>query len=751
MRSRLGVHLAGLLCAAGFPLTVSELARLSGRSRARVRALLPAGAEPEGLHHDDQGWSIVDPDAVARVVRNLYAGPMAPGVEYRASVRTRALAPFRAGLRAAADAARTRRSWADALPFLLGDDYPRSMYGRSSERAALIALLTDASRRRAVDAADPDASARQIDAAARHIAGTAATADDLVDLASLLIAARRAVPVDGAPPHGVAPLFAFAGDLERAVQIAAQVRVDPDIERAYVGEAATRAGAARGAAIAADAARAVLGAGAPTGALLRTAQAVAGAALHTESGDSRQLAGLAEELIAAASATEAPVPEVARLSQRLFATARDHERALSATTLATTAAARGRAARADGPSADTTTAEATIAAATIAAAVAHADAIEEASLRAVTFARLACRLRVAGSAGAHALAEAARGAERALADAHDDPAALATIARLLAAVDGPTAADPDVPVVIDAVRAARAARRALALLEEREQLPPRGALRSVAAVATAVTGTAGGEASVDHGVLAAVARAVVDRVAASRHASTLERVTRARAESIACAEAAGALEVAGAPEEALAAARLALETVRRVPATGRARPLAEIAAVLVPSASAALFEVGLDAAEAEAAGAAYRWDGGAAELVGGACASVLLRAGTHTESAGEVFDRTVRAMVRHDYAGGLMRLADRVARRSGDAPWVLRLADAAMRAAHTPDPVLRARARAALSGVDSGTATSELSIRGTARRWFTGGYPLDDLDVLAAVHPASAECVRALIRADLDR
>lgn len=681
---------------------------------------------------------------------------MAPGVEYRGSVRDRALAPFRAGLRAAADAALGRRSWTRALPFLIGDEYPRSMYDRGSERPALVALLTDAGRYAAADAVRADRAAEQVDAAARHVAGTAASVDDLEDLAALLVAASRARPADGAPPHGIAPIFAFAGDLDRAVQIAELVRVDPQIELAYVGEAAVRAGVSGGVAVAESAGRAVLDSGAPASALLRTAQAVAGAALHAPAWpDSERLSALAVQLVAAASAHEEPIAEVARLSQRLFAASRDHERALSATTLATTAAAIGRA---GDPSA------------AIAEAMRFAEEIGVAGHRARTFARIACRLRVGwpggpgwrgepggrGSGampGADACATAAdRAAARALTEAPDDPAVLADVALLLAAGSGPTGVEPDRPSVSDPARTEPAATRALELIAARGVPSPRGALpRAVAAL-----GARSSEASVAASITAA-ARAVLERVAASRHASSLERATRARIDAVACTEAASALAAASPGDDALDAARQALALVRRVPAAGRARPLAEIAADLLVCEDDALFTLGLDAADAEADGSAYRWDGGAAELVGDAAVTVLLRGTVHQGAAERVLERTVRALRRHEHPTGLMHLADRFA-RGGDAPRAVRLARDALAAARTLDPVLRARARAALEAAPAATAagaaagaTDGLPVRAIARHWVSDGYPLQDLDLLEAAAPASAGRIRALMRADLER
>lgn len=732
MRTRLGAHLAALIAAAGFPMTLEDLARLTGRRRAQLAEVMPESACP-GIGIDERGFALTGPDAVAQVVRGLHHGPLAEGLEHRSDVRVRALAPFRAQLVAAAESARTEWGWAHAAPFLLGSDFPRSMQGHPGERAALISLVTDAARQRALIAIHPDRAQEQLDATARHLADRASTPGDLVDLARVLVSGDRTHPVDGAPPHGLAPVWAFCGDLERATAIAATVRVEKDIESAYVGEAAARAGLAEGGEIARAAAESVTERKAAAGALLRVAQAVAGTALHlADAAASRDLAGEARRLVDAAFAGPEPIAALAGLTHRVFSGARDNERAIAATTLATVATAYAGAARDAAPALEAAE-----------AAAAFAEQIENQAQRAVTLARVAMRLRVSTSVSTTrpgALDERSGAlAAHAVETAEGDAATLADIARRLAATDEPSAADPDIPSVGDPAHAEQAAALALSAIAAQGDLPPRGALRDVALAKSEISRGGVAVATV-HGVLA--------QIGSSRHATPLERATRSRQEAVVAAEAAVILARGGRDDEAVAAAHQSLEIAGRVPTAGRARPLAEIAAVLLSAPTDELFALGVQAADAERRGTAPYWDPEAAEIV--AAAASTARGGAHGSRAahlGAVFDESIVALRRHEYTLGLMRMADLNA-RAGHLTRAARIAEAARLSAHAADPVLRARARAALAASDTATP---LDVRNTAESWLRSGYPLQDLAALKSADPRAAARVSALITADLDR
>lgn len=756
MRSRLGVHLAGLLAAAGFPLTVDDLTRLTGRSAAAVEsALQDAGDAGElgivraGILRTSDGVAITAPDAVAHVVRNLHRGPLAPGSETDPRTQRAALAPFRAALRAGALSALEEWGWEQTPPYLRGAGLPRSMHDRRDERDLLVRLLTDARRQEAVAAADPDAPSAQIDEAAHAIADTATTTADLGDLGALLVAAHQVRPVDGAPPHGVAPVFAFGGDLERARAIADEVRVEPDIEAAYVGEAAARAGYHEGAEIAGSAAAAVRAAAAPVGALLRVAQAVAGTALHTDDPDAAAaLAGEARALVASALEVAEPVAEVAHLSRSIFRAARDHERANGATTLATAAAALARAG------------DDAAAAATADAADDLVDGIVVASLRARTLARLSARLRGRSAALTD---RADRLGERAVEAAREDLATRAEIARLLVDTGPATGPDPDPPAVGDTRRAEPLARAVLAEVASSDTLVPRGVLHDAAAALDRIA---------PDGPAVAAARATVERVADARHGTAMERTSRALHEAVVLAEAAAILDRAGLADEATAAAGRAREIADRIPASARARTLARIAAELLPARTPAVFDLGIRAADDERSGSSRYRDAGAAELVAAAAAGAEAGLGgsepadaDRAARLDEVFTQATRSLRHHGEAAALMRLADLDA-RAGRQERAERLARDALVAARAPDPVRRGRARAALAAARDGVVSAPgaespaspphdsdtaQSWADTAQRWLSDGYPLSDLAALKSADPRVWSRVSALMSSELAR
>jgi len=748
MSSRLGAHLAGLLAAAQMPLTVADLAHLTGRPARRVRSLLTA-APP--VTHSAAGFSLGDREAIGRVVRNLHTGRLPPGAEHREAVRALALVPFRAAFGAAAESARTEWGWERAAPFLLGDAYPVTMLRHPRERALLVALLTDPRRRRVLETTDPDAADRQLRAAARGIGGSARSAADLEDLAILLVSTGQGHPLDGTPPRGLPPVYALIGDERRAVLLAQAIRIHPALEESYVAEAAARAGAAG----AADLVEAALARSAddpmPRAALIRLAQALAGTALHiAEPADALHVTR--EALRTVLTAFEQPeTPEVASLSQRLFSESRDHERAVAAATLGTAAVALA-------PAAEPGSAPRGAPEGAIAAARELCSAIAHDGRRAVALAVLACRLRVRGAhgpSGPRLIAEAAdAAAAEAIATAGKDVVALARVARLLAAVDPPTAAAPDVPRAVhgggsaDGAAAAEAAIRALTLIADGEGMPQRGVIADAAAALTRT------DAALRHTPLFRAASAAVERVAAARHSTALERRTRARSESRVLAEAAVAFALAGHPDEADAAARTALEVCGRIPGPARARPLAEIAAVLLPSPDPALVAAGLEAARAEQEGEESRWDPAAAAVVATAAASCLLTPLAGATAAPEIeglLDNAVGALRRHQQAPSLTRLADAFA-RAGRPERARVLADAAMAAANVGDPIRRETARAALARLSEGSiGTSELDVAAAACAWLAEGYPSAGLTEVAATDPAVARRIGARIRADLAR
>ena len=86
MRTRLGAHLAGLLAAAGMPLSAEDLGRLAGRPAARVTEPLPRTSTSD-VRVTGEGWEPADAEAVARIVRNLHSGPLAAGAERRPEVQ----------------------------------------------------------------------------------------------------------------------------------------------------------------------------------------------------------------------------------------------------------------------------------------------------------------------------------------------------------------------------------------------------------------------------------------------------------------------------------------------------------------------------------------------------------------------------------------------------------------------------------------------------------------------------------------
>ncbi|WP_336633344.1 MULTISPECIES: hypothetical protein [unclassified Microbacterium] len=752
MRTRWGAHLAGLLAAAGFPLDDGDLARLTGRPVARVRALLPAATTTDLVVHEiaagaetgdatGRSWELSGAAALARVVRNLHAGPLPDGADADPAVQARALAPFRTALHAAARAAREDWGWSEAPAFTLSPDFPRSMQGRPRERRALIELVTDAARARALDERDPDAARQQLDEATASVAGGARSPGDLVDLARLLVAGSGWDPTGGAVPRRLAPVFALLGDTERAVALAEGVRTEPAIELAYVARAAAQAGDPAAVRLL-DEALDRLG-DAPRGALLRTAQAVAGTAVFLEADAARRAAASARDLVERAF-TDASGPDaVEGLRARQFSSSRDEEWSLAARTLATCAVARARAGLVTAT--DRTIRE-------VHGVIAE---IVDPVRRAVAAADVAARLAEPSGRDAVAAARAvldegiAVAAEEALA-CPDDVIALGEIARLLSGRTLPDGDTPETPVA-DAERARRAVERALALAAADGTPPPRGLLRDAAALL---------------GLAATVpaALAAVEAVADARHGTPLERRTRARAEAVALADAAAVLSAAGDAAGARSAARGALDAVGRVPAAARARWLAEVATALLDTDVDDVFALGVEAAEAERAGSEGRWDATAPTLLADALLTAPETDPRHDEERARILADAVAALRRAERAAALTALADRAAR--GDDPErARRLASFALRAAHVVDPVRRERAAAALrastarhtAGPDGGSAStdalpgSSLDIAAVAAAWRADGYPGRELARFTAAHPAAGRRVRGLIRADLDR
>lgn len=731
MRTRLGMHLAGLLAAAGSALTADDLARLAGRRDAHVRALLP-DATTEDIEVAGDTWRLRGDDAVARVVRNLHAGPLAPGVERQPRVRERALAPFRDALLAAIASARDEWGWESAPAFALSDGFVRALAERPADRRALVGLVVDPGRAAVMTAAHPDAARIQLREVAAHVARTATSGDDLVDLAALLLAAARLDAVGGAVPRRLAPVFALFGDTERAAALAHDVRTDASIELAYVASAAAQAGAADADVDGLlDDVLSAIPDDAPAGALLRTAQAVVGAALHLPFDAAHARAVQARHLVDRAFAPSDQPSSVEGLRMRQFRASRDQEQALGATTLATAAVVLAQAGDPDGAS--RATADARAAGATI------VDDLR----RCVLLAEIATRLAVRTAPTAPALLDhaAAEAADAAL-EVPDDIAGLARIARLLSATGLPEGDNPERPAVVDVARARRAAQRALALILASEGPPPRGALRDVAHVLTGSAASAS---------LAAAAHGVAAAVAATRHGTALERRTRARTEAVVLAEAAVVLS---AGEAAVAAARAALDVVARVPAPARARPLAELADVLLDADDDAVFAVGLEAAAHVRTVAEGRGDPGADALIATAALRMLATpAAPHAAAAERLLEVSVLALRRAEHTASLTLLAD-LAARTGQSTRAKGLAVDALRSAHAADPVRRRRALAAIEAAESalaGGSTPPLRVPGTAASWLADGYPLEDLPALAAADPESARRVIRALRADLDR
>lgn len=744
MRTRLGAHLAGLLAAAGMPLTAADFGRLAGRPAARIAELLPEASTVD-VRVADGGWEAADADAVARIVRNLHAGPLAAGAEHRREVQELALRPFRAAMHAAIASAREEWGWDAAPPFALSPAFPASMLTRPRERRALVRLLTDRGRAGALTAHHPDAARRQLLDAATTIAAEATTPADLEDLAMLLLARSRLDPVDGAVPRRLAPVVALLGDLDRAVALAHHVRTDVAIELAYVAYAAAQAGDQRADEVA-ERSLALLG-DAPAGALLRTAQAIAGLALYLPADRARIRAQQARALVHRAFAEPERPPSVESLRSRQFRASRDHEWALAATTSATVAVALAQAE--DRDAATDAVREARDAAAAV-ADLAH---------RGVALADVATRLAVRTTAGHRlpvldAAADAAGSAALSAAEETDDAAAFAAIAALLSGGADRDGDRPEPPAAPDTVRAAAAARRALASIASGGGLPARGALRD-AARSLRRSGASPGDLS------SLAARAVVERVQSARHSTSLERRTRARTEAAVLAEAAVVLDAAGAAAEARAAAAAAREACGRVPAAARARPLADVASALLGAVDDEVFEAGCAAAGAERGGTEGIWDAAAPALVAATALALL----TH-DSAGrtpdggrrarvtDIWEQSVLALRLGEHAPSLTLLADRAARR-GDSTQAGLLVAHALRAAHAPDPLRRERARAALASTASPASAAgdgpAPDVPLTARAWLADGYPIADLALLAASDPEVGGRIAAAVRAELGR
>lgn len=731
MRTRLGMHLAGLLAAAGTALTADDLSRLAGRRDTHVRSLLPQATTGD-IEVADDTWRLHADDAVARVVRNLHTGPLPPGVERQPAVREHALAPFRAALLAAVASARDEWGWANAPAFTLSDGFVRALAARPADRRALVALLIDPGRAAVMSAAHPDAARVQLREAATQIARTATDGADLVDLAMLLLAAARLDAVDGAVPRRLAPVFALFGDVERAAALARDVRTDAAIELAYVASAAAQAGA-RSSDVDAllDEVLAGIPTDAPAGALLRTAQAVVGAALHLPFDSARTRAAAARDLVDRAFAPSEQPSSVEGLRMRQFRASRDHEQALGATTLATAAVVF---AQAGDPGAATHA---------IAAARAAGAAIDDEIRRGVLLAEIAARLAVRTAPTSSSLLEhaAAEAAEAAL-EMPDDIAGVARVARILSASGLPDGDNPERPAAVDGDRARRAARRALALILAADGPPPRGALRDVARVLT-------DGAQIDP--LRAAANAVVASVAAARHGTALERRTRARTECVVLAEAAIVL---ASGDAAVAAARAALDVVGRVPGPARSRPLAELADMLLDAIDDEVFAVGIQAATRVRTEADGRGDPGADAVIATAALRLLSRpAAAHAAAAERLLDDSVLALRRAEHTASLTLLAD-LAARIGQPVRARALAVDALRSAHAADPVRRRRAAAAIAAAESALAdgaTHPLRVGETAAAWLADGYPLEDLPALASADPVSARRIIRALTADIER
>jgi len=802
MRTRTGAHLAGLLAAAGAPLSASDLARLIGRSVAKVTALLPAASTPD-IAVGAASWELRGDDARARVVRNLHVGPLADGAERKTRVRERALAPFRSALDAAIWAARIEWGWDRAPEYALSQDFAVRMLSRRSERRAAVRLLTDARRARTLESRHPDAARDQLWAGAAVVAASARSARDLEDLAALLIAASRLDAGDGAVPRRLAPVVALLGDTERAVALARGVRTDVAIELAYVARAAAAIGDARAdeivtdalvqigpagpdgpdagagavaaavaaagasavaAAVAAAGAGAAIDAGvaatavvpagsaapdAPVGALLRTAQAVAGTALYLSPESALARAGQARALIERAFAAPPGPTSVEGLRSRQFRSAREHEQVLAATTYATIAVACAQAGDHRGAVAAARDARTQLAAVADAAhrAVGLADTAARLAVRTAECSRWSALVldSVAGDAAVDALATT------------DDVAALAAIARLLAGGAERDGDNAEPPAVADLEHATLAAGRALDRIAADDAIPPRGALLSAARVV-----------SPDAPLAVRAARGTFERARTAHHASSLERRTRARGESVALAEAAAVFDAAGVEATARAAAHAARDAVSRVPAAARARPIAEVAAVLLGARDADVRAVAEAAAREERAGTNGRWDAAAPALLVAAVLRIEPR--ERSPAQREILDTGILDLRRGEHAPSLTMLAD-LAARHGDAVRAAELVEHALRAAHVRDPLRRERAltavrdaRAVLSGTGRGAssgaahdpapgdeaAPAALSIDDTARAWLHAGYPIAGLPALAAAHPAAAERIAAAVRRDLE-
>ena len=778
MRTRTGAHLAGLLAAAGAPLSASDLARLIGRSVAKVTALLPAASTPD-ISVCAGSWELRGDDALARVVRNLHVGPLADGAERKMRVRERALEPFRAALDAAIWAARIEWGWDRAPEYALSQDFAVRMLSRRSERHGAVRLLTDARRARTLESRHPDAARDQLWAGAAVVAASARSARDLEDLAALLIAASRLDAGDGAVPRRLAPVVALLGDTERAVALARGVRTDVAIELAYVARAAASIGDSRADEIVTDAlvqigapgahgdggagaaaidagvaATAVVPAGsaapdAPVGALLRTAQAVAGTALYLSPESALARAGQARALIERAFAAPPGPTSVEGLRSRQFRSAREHEQVLAATTYATIAVACAQAGDHRGAVAAARDARTQLAAVADAAhrAVGLVDTAARLAVRTAECSRWSALVLdlVAGDAAVDALATT------------DDVAALAAIARLLAGGAERDGDNAEPPAVADLEHATLAAGRALDRIAADDAIPPRGALLSAARVV-----------SPDAPLAVRAARGTFERARTAHHASSLERRTRARGEAVALAEAAAVFDAAGVEATARAAAHAARDAVSRVPAAARARPLAEVAAVLLGARDADVRAVAEAAAREERTGTIGRWDAAAPALLVAAVLRIERR--ERSPAQREILDTGILDLRRGEHAPSLTMLAD-LAARHGDAACAAELVEHALRAAHVRDPLRRERALAAVRDASTvlaevtrdatvagrpggdaadNAAPAALSIDDTARAWLHVGYPIAGLRALAAAHPGVAERIAAAIRRDLE-
>ncbi|MFT4213861.1 MAG: hypothetical protein QM622_03690, partial [Microbacterium sp.] len=362
-------------------------------------------------------------------------------------------------------------------------------------------------------------------------------------------------------------------------------------------------------------------------------------------------------------------------------------------------------------------------------------------------AAFAARLRVRTAPGAPPLPVLDEAADAVADDALSsacDLASLASVARLLAGnlvIDGDW---PDLPAVRDEARAAAAARTILDRLLDDGATPVRGTLVAAA-----------GALPADDALLRLTAVAAIAHVRTARHGTTLERHTRARVEAVVLAEAAVILSRAGDTAAARDAARSALAMCGRVPAPARARPLAEVAAVLSTDTDPRLFELGVAAADAEHSGTAGRWDATASGLIAWTMVSALAAAGADPERSSAMSalrDRAELSLRRHGDATALAALADREA-RVGDPERALRLARETLLTAHVRDPLRRRLARAALAEARDGSAESEPlpPIPQLAQRWLAEGYPTSALRALVAAAPAEGARIVELIEDDLDR